>query len=797
MPLKSCFISIRTQIAGITLLLLIAWLTVQSVRLYDELAENKALKQRQLSEETLIALTQEYIQHIAKELHALPESAWLPSNSKDAAWLSQYNLLSIERKTSGSNEAVNPPQSNMINSEPLQILPFLSCANRCVLSLSIFKYQNGEVNEWLLHGSLDPLLAQLAEKGIIAVIQPQRLSERLESTLLTFSQRISTKIPDLNNQVTRHSTDKQPEPALPILTDNSLSYQGIRYQMWEHPLTWPSHRLLNSSDTSLWVTYFTQEPSITFSEWLGAMGHSWNLIFPLLLLLLAVASDTFWGKRIRSLHTLLHVEQLKSSYFYGKNWRLYDELSIFKNAISTLLDSLNEKEQALDNQSRELRQQTLFDPLTGLYNRQCFMFELNRVIANQQRQTALLGLILLDINEFKRINSVIGLQQADLLLQQLAQRMRHMLRESDLLCRLNGDLFAILTSDIQQKENIHILMNKLFSQLQQPLQLDESQHRLQFSAGIVIIQKCFSGASELLAQAEIALQEAKSLGHNRYQLFTTSLLEKSVRHCFIAKQFPHALLNGQLSLHFQPIYDLSKASIVGLEAFTRWHHPQEGYITPCEFIPVLEESQLSEQWGDWVLEQALAQLYQLDKIGQSNLQMTVNLTTRQLFSSSLLQVLERLILAYHIRPNRVIIELNEAPLIHDYKQAHAIMASLHDAGYLLSLDNFGSGYSALGYLHRLPFDYIKLASSFTIKMIDSDIDRQLVSSILQMGHAQGKKIVGERVDNALQSNLLQELGCDQLQGYLISHPLSECDLASQLAALTNKFSKQSHARHQP
>lgn len=793
---KPCFISLRTQITGGALLLLIAWLVTQGLWLYPEIKQQKERQQREFSEQTLTQLSWDSMRHIEKLLQDTPESEWRENQETSSAWLSQHHVLRIEwrKQPKGDANTYTQATSDGLNITYPEQSPRLSCLGSCALWFSVFKHQSGSVDELLVQSSLEPLLTQLSAQGIIAVIQPKRMAEQLESTLSAFLQAAPDSGQNRSISAISPSVKAAVQPAPPVLDGNRLSYQGQRYQIWERQLTGSPHSLAPATDSAAWAVFFTPEPSVSIGELLERMTHSWSLIFPLLLLLLAAVIDATWGKRVRNLQARFGAEAPAQTTTTGG---ICDEITTIKSHVTTLILQLAEKESTLDTQSSELRQQTLLDPLTGLYNRQCFMFELNRVIANQQRNSSLLSLILLDVNEFKRINTVLGLQQGDLLLQQLAQRMRHLLRESDLLCRFNGDLFAILTSDIQHKENIHILMSKLLSQLQQPLELGATQHRLQFSAGIVLIQKCFSSVSELLTQAEIALQEAKSQGHNRYQLFTPSLLEKSVRHCFIAKQFPQALLSGQLSLHFQPIYDLARGSIVGLEAFTRWHHPQEGYITPSEFIPILEESTLSLTWGDWVLEQALGQLYQLDRIGHAGLQITINLTTQQLFAPSLPQVLARLTLAYHIMPNRIILELNEAPLICDYKQAHALMLSLHEAGYLLSLDNFGTGYSALSYLHRLPFDYIKLASAFTLKMIDSDIDRQLVGSILQLSHAQGKKVVGERVENALQSSLLQELGCDQLQGYLISHPLSECDLASQLSALACKFSKQSHARHHP
>ncbi len=505
------------------------------------------------------------------------------------------------------------------------------------------------------------------------------------------------------------------------------------------------------------------------------------------ILLLGLLS--LWGywqfKRLRRVNGLLPqiLQPQQESTPTRLDPRCRDELSVLADGVAALNQQITDHKKLLEQQAVQLQQHSLYDPLTGLPNRDCFMFEVGRNLAALQRYPDKQALLLLEINGFRQLSHSVGHQEGERLLQKVAQELRLSVREADLLCHLSDDLFALLVTNLQEVEQIHLIVNKLQSRLESSLLLANRNFSLRFSAGIVLIDSSDTPAAELLRQAEMALNEVKQQSTNSYQIYTPRLHEKSVRNHFIEERFALALRNGELYLQYQPIKECRQQRITGLEALSRWQLPLEGNISPLEFIPILENSRLVLQFGRWVIEQALHQLHQLDVAGMTGLQMAINLTGQQLLDPELHSTLERLTLTYHIIPSRISLELNEQALRFDYQRAQKAMETLHRAGYRLTLDDFGTGYSALTYLSRLPFDNIKLDRSFTLRMLDSDIDKQLVGSIIQMAHSLGKRIIGEGVDNSLQSLLLQELGCDLMQGCLLASPIGECNLISQLAPL--------------
>ena len=561
---------------------------------------------------------------------------------------------------------------------------------------------------------------------------------------------------------------------------------------------WSQQLVSELPDSQVWLSHLANSPKggpqyllliaqTTHDATTETASFAWfGRLTAVILLLGLLGLWSYWQfKRLRQVNALLPqiLQPQQESVPAKLAPRCRDELSVLTDGVTVLNQQLTDHKKLLEQQAIQLQQHSLYDPLTGLPNRDCFMFEVGRNLAALQRYPDKQALLLLEINGFRQLSHSVGHQEGERLLQKVAQELRLSVREADLLCHLSDDLFALLVTTLQEVEQIHLIVNKLQSRLESSLLLANRNFSLRFSAGIVLIDSSDTPATELLRQAEMALNEVKQQSTNSYQIYTPRLHEKSVRNHFIEERFALALRNGELYLQYQPIKECRQQRITGLEALSRWQLPLEGNISPLEFIPILENSRLVLQFGRWVIEQALHQLHQLDVAGMTGLQMAINLTGQQLLDPELHSTLERLTLTYHIIPSRISLELNEQALRFDYQRAQKAMETLHRAGYRLTLDDFGTGYSALTYLSRLPFDNIKLDRSFTLRMLDSDIDKQLVGSIIQMAHSLGKRIIGEGVDNSLQSLLLQELGCDLMQGCLLASPIGECNLISQLAPL--------------
>lgn len=455
-----------------------------------------------------------------------------------------------------------------------------------------------------------------------------------------------------------------------------------------------------------------------------------------------------------------------------------DEISDLHTLSCRLHHQLDEQKRQLEKQRHLLEQRNLHDALTGLPNRDCFIFEVRRQIASLQRHPDQLALILLEVRGMRQ--RLVQPGDGERQLQQVAEVLRNTMRESDLLCYLQGNMFAILLTHLQDKDQLHLVMSKLQERLDHAIRLGNYPQTLHFAAGIVHVDNDSCDATELLRQAELALNEVARQDEQYYQLFNPMLQQKSVRTQFIEQRFPLSLRNGELQLQFQPIMATDTGRWTMIEALCRWQIPLEGPIAPSEFMPILDASRQGRELSHWVIERSLNQLRQLDSAGLAGLQLAINLSGHQLLDPDLLSVLEKLTLTYHIIPGRVAIEVNEQALRVDYVAGQNALRRLHQAGFRLTLDDFGTGYSALTYLSRSPFDLIKLDGSFTDKMLDSEIDRQMVSSIIRMSHSMGKRVIGEGIESSQQASLLQEYGCDRLQGNLLMAPVGECDLRSQL-----------------
>ena len=776
------FISLRYQ--GLLAIFVIA-ITLLGVLFYSPATTIVSHEQKANAERWLDHLLQNLIRERFQEAQRLLAAS--PSaRAHEFAYLQWYPYSVDTPAKSASNPLSETVWRDLLR-RPLSAgkpLTQVECLEQCWLVQLFEQAAQGETGRVIAISPLAPLLTRLQQEAGIRGLFLGSLS-----TPVTEETQWQDEPLDIHWSLLTSTQENLP-PAIARRLMASQPSPDLTLGEWSNQLT----SVL--PDSQLWLAHLANSPTagpqylllMAPSPLTASASHSpfdWRLL-PVTALLIALALWGYWlFTRLRLIHQRLpqplvtEPDPLESKRFAACR----DEFSGLTDGVETLTQQLADGKRLLEQQTIQLQQRSLYDPLTGLPNRDCFMFEVGRNLAALQRYPDKQALILLEINGFRQLSHSVGHQEGERLLQKVAQELRLSVREADLLCHLSDDLFALLVTNLQEVEQIHVIVNKLQSRLESSLLLPNRNFSLQFSAGIVLIDSSDTPANELLRQAEMALNEVKQQSACSYQIYTPRLQEKSVRNHFIEERFALALRNGEIYLQYQPIKECRHQRVVGLEALSRWQLPLEGNIAPLEFIPILENSRLVLQFGRWVIEQSLHQLHQLDVAGMTGLQMAINLTGQQLLDPELHSTLERLTLTYHIIPSRISLELNEQALRFDYQRAQKAMETLHQAGYRLTLDDFGTGYSALTYLSRLPFDNIKLDRSFTLRMLDSDIDKQLVGSIIQMAHSLGKRIIGEGVDNSLQSLLLQELGCDLLQGCLLASPIGECNLISQLAPL--------------
>ncbi|QMV16723.1 putative bifunctional diguanylate cyclase/phosphodiesterase [Vibrio spartinae] len=430
-------------------------------------------------------------------------------------------------------------------------------------------------------------------------------------------------------------------------------------------------------------------------------------------------------------------------------------------------------EQEVRSSHDQLRYIAERDSLTGLRNRYFFDETLRDAVTRNSRTGEQLVLLLLDLDNFKKVNDVLGHQAGDRLLQEIARRLEQPIRESDKLCRLGGDEFAILVYDLPQLEHVRLLVTRIFKSLEKPLIIHGQTVEVTVSIGVATYPLCATDATGLMKCADVAMYRAKELGRNRVQYYSVDFHEKMVSRMQLEFDLKQAIKGDQLTLFFQPQLDTHSEQLVGVEALIRWQHHTLGMIQPDEFIPIAEESDLIIDIGRWVIEAACRQFSQWVETAQGThicFSIAVNLSARQLKDHALSEFLQRCLAQHNIPADLVELELTESHLENSLS-AVEMLNSLSATGVRLSLDDFGTGYSSLSHLSQFPFSILKIDKSF-VQSGDDKQQRTLLKAICAFAHSLGYETVAEGIETEEQKQLCQSLNVNRLQGYLFSQPIS-------------------------
>lgn len=422
-----------------------------------------------------------------------------------------------------------------------------------------------------------------------------------------------------------------------------------------------------------------------------------------------------------------------------------------------------------------------FDALTGLPNRSMLLDHFNYALSLAKRNSSSLAVIFLDLDHFKDINDTLGHSVGDVLLIELARRLQLALREEDTLSRLGGDEFILLLPDTDA-HGAGIVAQKLLSVMAQAYPIESYELTVTGSIGIALYPN--DGADlELLSQkADTAMYRAKKEGRNDYRFFTAAMQASSARNLQLMTALRHALERQQLSLHYQPQLSLHDQRIIGVEALLRWQHPELGWVSPAEFIPIAEDSGLILPIGEWVLRQAAQQAKIWMDSGYGALIMAVNLSAIQFRHPDLPELLTRVLNAVGLAPEYLELELTEGVAMNDPLAAISVMNKLHDLGIRMSIDDFGTGYSSLSYLKKFKVYKLKIDQSFVRDISTDPEDKAIVSAVISMARSLGLRTIAEGVETLEQMHYLREQGCDEVQGYLYSRPLLPAQLEPFLKA---------------
>jgi diguanylate cyclase (GGDEF)-like protein len=440
----------------------------------------------------------------------------------------------------------------------------------------------------------------------------------------------------------------------------------------------------------------------------------------------------------------------------------------FMQAIANVLANAIERRRTEEQTQHE----ALHDALTGLPNRSLFFDRLEHALSVAARRNTAITVLFLDLDQFKLVNDSMGHAAGDELLAAVAPRIEQALRPGDTVARFGGDEFAVLAEDVGDERGATRIAERIAEALTRPFILRDREHFVSASIGISI----GSGAEEpegLIRDADAALYRAKDHGRGGYEIFDEVMRSRVIEHMQTENDLRRALQRQEFVLHYQPVVSLQDGSIQSLEALLRWDHPERGLIGPLAFIPVAEESRLIVPIGRWVIEQACRQAaaWQQLQPDSAPISVAVNLSARQLADPELIAHVEGSIKANGIEPSTLWLELTESTLLDDASYVERTLGTLKQLGVRLVLDDFGVGFSSLGYLKRLPLSMVKLDRSFVENVTDSPHDAAIVRAVSEMAATIGIGVVAEGVETEEQVRVARDLGCGYAQGFHFAEPV--------------------------
>ncbi len=418
------------------------------------------------------------------------------------------------------------------------------------------------------------------------------------------------------------------------------------------------------------------------------------------------------------------------------------------------------------------RRMALYDNLTALPNRRLLESRLDEAVRNHQLAGDRLAVMVVDIDEFTRLNDALGHRVGDALLQQAARRVVDLVRTSDLVARSGSDEFAIVLGRLRYSDDAERVAAKVAELLAQPFDVDGEQINVTVSIGIARYPSDGVGSDMLLRNADAALAFAKARGTGRLQMFEPRMNEDLLRRLKVEAGLRRALDRGEFEVYFQPRMSLATGKLAGAEALVRWRHPELGVQEPASFMHVAEDTGLIFPIGEVVLRAACQAAMQWSNSGLGDLTVSVNLSPREFRGRSLLPMVSQALVDSGLEAERLQVEITEASLMRDAEKVEQVMSGLRTMGVRIALDNFGTGFSSLSNLRRFPVDIIKVDGQFVRSAPNEPADAKIVAAIVHLAHELGLVAVAEGIEQKDQLEFVKSCGCDEAQGFLLGRPLS-------------------------
>ena len=442
-----------------------------------------------------------------------------------------------------------------------------------------------------------------------------------------------------------------------------------------------------------------------------------------------------------------------------------------------------------NEQSRErITHLAYHDALTGLPNQSLFKDRLKQAIALSSRSDQMQAVLLLNVDRLKTINDSLGYTAGDQMLQAIAQRLTSCVRESDTVARFGADEFAVLLMQLGRSHDAANTAKAIKQAVEQAFLIDGRELFITSSIGISVYPQDGRDTPTLLKSAGVAVQRAKEKGRGDYEFYTSGHTSDALKQLMLESQMRPGLERGEFVVEYQPQVDVKTFQLVGMEALVRWNHPALGMLQPSDFIQLAEDNGMITQIGDWVLRTAFAQNKLWLDSGFSPMRLSVNVSARHFQQSAFIATICDVLKETDLDPALLELELTEASIMKEPEKAIDKLNKLRDLGIKIAIDDFGTGYSSLSYLKRFPIDTLKIDKTFVADVSTNEDDAAITKAIVMMGHALDMAVIAEGVETPQQLEYLTSLGCDVIQGYLFSPPLSTESftelLMEQLRAIT-------------
>lgn len=494
-----------------------------------------------------------------------------------------------------------------------------------------------------------------------------------------------------------------------------------------------------------------------------------------------------------------------------------DEISSIGLKINSILDDVQLSQQMLENQAHEaakdlnninlklqqeisartrnekvqtnleyLKQLGRNDELTSLPNGVFFNEILNKAITYSQRRNQNLAVLLIDLDLFKLVDETFGKDKSDLVLKEIGKRFTNVLRQEDILAKLDGDEFVVLLNDIAKPKFASMVAEKLLRICSQLLKIDTHEFTLTASIGISVFPHDGSSLEELFENADRALFKAKQAGGNTYQFFTEDIQVEALEYIQLESALRKAIHNNELALYYQPKFRIKTGNIAAVEALMRWEHPVLGIISPVKFIQLAEDSGLIMQIGEWALREACQRITYWQNEGYEHITIALKLSHKQFQHPDMINMLNKVFTSINVNPQYIELEITEQTVMENVELAASILEKIKAFGVQLSIDHFGKGYTSISYLKQLPISSIKIDQSYIKGIPNNPDDVAITNAVIALAHNLGLEVVAEGVETAEQVQYLSAQSCDLIQGYFLGHPVSAQKIVLQLKKLQDE-----------